>query len=304
MDAEIQTFEHYIQQQIDTNRSRNLLYEQAKFSMDIEPGFYSALEELLARSAAGEADAISLDLVRFTAHTLLKRLYAVNQFLRVDPGKLEELEGIYRQTWEAMQENGEIQATLRELHYPQLARWLASLFPEHFLEPLKASPVIGNVVCEEYSPQLQVQLFQLDVSRIKQPVIDVGCGSHANLVRYLRSIGVDAYGVDRHLEVHESYLEQGDWLDYPFERDRWGSIISNMAFTNHLHYTYHQDRNQFARYLLKMKDMFASLARGGSFCYAPSVPFVEDRLAAEEYHVKRRRITEGVFISVVQKIAG
>ena len=68
MDAEIQTFEHYIQQQIDTNRSRNLLYEQAKFSMDIEPGFYSALEELLARSAAGRSRCyFASDLVRFTA---------------------------------------------------------------------------------------------------------------------------------------------------------------------------------------------------------------------------------------------
>lgn len=298
----MQSIENCIQRQIDINRSKNLLHAQAKHFMDIEPGFRSTLEELLTLSSSDKAEHLPPKLVQFAARTLLKRLFSVNQFLRIDRQKLAELECIYRHTWDTMRQTGNIQVTLRELHYPQLSQWLASLYPIDFLEPIRSLPIVGHVVCEEYSAQLQVALFQIDISRIHQPLIDVGCGSRAILVRYLRSLGVEAYGFDRLLEVQEPYLEQKDWFDYAFERSRWGSVTSNMGFTNHLLYTYHQDRSQFVSYLLKMKDILGSLVIGGSFYYAPGVPFIEDRLAPTHYHVERRRVIEDIFVSVVTKV--
>jgi len=47
-----------------------------------------------------------------------------------------------------------------------------------------------------------------------------------------------------------------------------GSIVSNMAFTNHLNYAYRHDVSQLEPYLLKMKEILAALAPGGSFYYA------------------------------------
>ena len=67
-------------------------------------------------------------------------------------------------------------------------------------------------------------------------MIDVGCGSQANLVTYFRALGIEAYGIDRHLETHKPYLDQVDWFDYDFEAGRWGTIVSHMSFTNHLNY--------------------------------------------------------------------
>ena len=71
----------------------------------------------------------------------------------------------------------------------------------------------------------------------------------------MRSLGIAAFGFDRQLEIQEPHIEQRDWFDYPFEAGKWGSIVSNMAFTNHLNYAYLHDVSQLEQYLLKMKDI-------------------------------------------------
>jgi hypothetical protein len=294
--------ENSIQQQIETNQSKNLLYDHAEQIMEIEPGFRSTLEALLA-IPADKAEPLPAGMVSFAVRSFLKKLYSVNQYLRINPKKMEELEHIYWLTWQTMLRTGNIQAALREQHYPKLSQWLATLYPNKFLEPIRVLPAVGHVVCEEYSALLQLELFQIDVTQLKQPLIDIGCGSRANLVRYLRSLEIEAYGFDRFLEIQAPYLEQKDWFDMVFEPGQWGSILSNMAFTNHLNHTYHHDRNQFAQYLLKMKDIFASLAIGGSFYYAPGLPFIEDRLDPTQYKVERKRVIQDVFVSVVTRTA-
>jgi hypothetical protein len=155
----------------------------------------------------------------------------------------------------------------------------------------------------EYSAEFQIELFGIDISHIQAPVLDIGCGKQANLVRYLGSLGIEAYGIDRHLGIQETYFEQIDWFEYDFQPSRWGTIISNMAFTNHLNYAYLHDISQLEQYLLRMKQILESLLVGGSFYYAPSLPRVEDQLAKETYKVKREQKSSDTFISAVSRIA-
>jgi hypothetical protein len=295
--------ENSIQQQLETNRSKNLLYENVEQIMEIDPAFLAALEELLdATPAKNQPENISSEVVSFAAQALLKRLYAVNQYLSIGDRQVEELKEIYRQTWLTMLSTGNVRSVLRQVHYPALSRWLADLYPTEFRKHLRAAPQVGHVVYEEYSAKLQIELLQIDVAGLKQPVLDIGCGSLANLVRHLRALGIQACGFDRQLEIREPYLEQSDWFEYPFEAGKWGSIVSNMAFTNHLNYAYRHDVSQLELYLLKMKEILEALAAGGSFYYAPSLPFVEERLAPERYKVEREQPASQLFVSIVTRI--
>jgi hypothetical protein len=294
--------EKSIQQQIEANQSKNLLYEHFDEIISVDPDFLAALEESLAKDEPVFSQAAQQELVSFATQTFLKRLAAINQFLRVEPGKVKELENIYRATWKSMRENRKIEATLKKIHYPALSRWLADLYPGEFVERLKSVPKIGCVVCAEYSPQLQIDLLKLDTANMKQPVLDIGCGSAANLVDYLRSSGLDAYGIDRAVLKTETYLQQADWFDYAFVPDRWGTIISNMAFSNHLLYTYHHDSAQLEPYLLKFREILTSLLPGGSFHYAPGVAFIEQRLDPAQYQIEQEHVLGEIFTTKITRL--
>ncbi|MBK9924730.1 MAG: hypothetical protein IPP66_05485 [Anaerolineales bacterium] len=271
--------------------------------MDVDPGFLVSLEKLLHASTETTQGDDHSKIVSFAANELAKRLLSVNPYLELNSSQIEKLEGIYRRTWQEMRRTGNIKITLMDIHYPELSKWLASLYPSKFQKILKTVPVVGSVVYEEYSAELQLELLGIDIYDIQQPVLDIGCGGQANLVRYLRSLGLEGYGVDRHLDVHGSYLTEVDWFAYRFERGAWGTIISNMSFTNHLNYAYLHDVSQLERYLLRMKDILSSLFIGGCFYYAPSLPFVEDKLSINEYRVERVQKVNNIFVSKVTKVA-
>ncbi len=299
----MQPIKDSIKRQLEVNELKNLLFANAEQIIEIEPNFLAALEELLDSTRKDRAQNATAEIVSFAARALLKRVYSVNQYLKISDQKIAELEEIYLRTWRTMLKTGNIQTTLREEHYPELSQWVASVYPQEFRKRLRFSAEVGHVVYEEYSAQLQIELLQIDTAHLTQPVIDIGCGSKANLVRYLRSRGIEAYGFDRQLEKPEPYLEKRDWLEYPFEAASWGTIISNMAFTNHLNYAYLHDASQLEQYLLKMRDIIESLAIGGQFFYAPSLPFVENRFDPRCYTVERERTVGELFVSTVTKIA-
>ena len=285
------------------NSSKNLLFENAKQIMGTEPGFLAALEELLNTSDGDVPEDVHAEVVSFTTNELVKRLLAVNPYLGIDKQQIETLKGIYQRTWRTMKQTGDIRTTLREFHYPELSKWLASLYPEKFRDVLKNASTISSVIYGEYSAEMQIELLGIDVAQIQQPVLDIGCGSHANLMKYFRSQGLEAYGIDRHLEVRDSCLEQVDWFDYVLTPNSWGTIVSNMGFTNHLNYAYLHDVSQLERYLLKMKEILMSLSINGRFYYAPSLPFVEEKLSAKEYRVEGMRAVNEVSVSVITRIA-
>jgi hypothetical protein len=76
--------ENSIKQQLEANRSKNLLYENVEESMEIEPGFLAALEELVDSSGGkNTSNGVSAEVVACAAQALLKRLSSVNQYLSI-----------------------------------------------------------------------------------------------------------------------------------------------------------------------------------------------------------------------------
>lgn len=297
----MQSIDVLIKQQLEVNKSKNLLFENVTQIMNVEPSFLAALEELLNSNIGDKSEEVHSEFISFAAKELVKRLYSINPYLRVSKVQVGNLEQIYRRTWQRMIKTGNIKTTLNEFHYPELSKWLATLYPEKFQQSLKFSSGIGRVTYEEYSAELQIELLGIDIAHIKQPVIDIGCGSQANLVRYLRSLDVEAYGIDRQLEIHEPYLNQVDWFDFYFEPNRWGTVISNMGFANHLNYAYLHDISQLEHYLLKMKEIIESLSASSYFYYAPSLPFVEDKLSAKSYKVERKQKISDIYVSIIMR---
>lgn len=291
-----------IQQQLNINQSKNLLFEHIQQSMSVAPSFLAALEALLNSDSDQAPEDAYAGFVSFTAHEMVKRIYSINPYLRVSPADAAALEQIYRQTWQLMQRTRDIKTTLNEFHYPALSHWLAGLYPEELQKSLKGSPGVGRVTYEEYSAEFQIELLGLDLVRLQQPILDVGCGSQANLVRHLRSAGLEAYGIDRCVETSRPYIFQADWFDYRFEKDRWGTLVSNMGFTNHLNYAYRHDYSQLERYLLKIKEMVEALAPGGCFTYAPGLPAVEEALPAQQYIVQREQKTQDLSVSRIIRV--
>lgn len=298
----MQPIETLIRQQLNTNQTRNLLSGNVDAIMEIEPDFLAALEEWLDPGTRSSAEWVYPQLVTFTANEVIHRLHAINPYLQMDAEQIDALEAIYRRTWQRMIQTGNIQATLTQFHYPELSRWLGKLYPEKFREALREPSEIGRVIYGEYSAEFQLALFGIEPANLLQPVVDIGCGGKANLVKALRAAGIEAYGIDRFLEIDGPYFEQADWFDYPFEQGKWGTVLANMSFTNHLNYAYLHDVAQLERYLLKAKEIFESLAPGGCFYYAPGLPFVEEKLPIERYQVKRCQKAGSVPISIVRRI--
>lgn len=147
-------------------------------------------------------------------------------------------------------------------------------------------------VNEQYSPQLQLALLNIRPETMAGPVLDVGCGSRAGLVHCLRGCGIKAYGIDLFVEAEEG-LSSGDWLTFDPGENRWGTIVSHLAFSNHFLHQHFRPGGKPERYAAQYMRLLKSLKKGGSFHYAPGLPFIEDLLPAQNYLVRRSEIDFG-----------
>jgi hypothetical protein len=152
------------------------------------------------------------------------------------------------------------------------------------------------VVCAEYSSSLQTEILALDEGDLREPVLDIGCGRHARLVRHLRSRGIEAYGIERFPlseearsdGLDESAVIARDWNEYGFSSRRWGTILSHLAFSNHFARHAARAEGRDLDYAKKYREILESLRLGGSFRYAPSLPYVERHLDPTFYAVSIR----------------
>lgn len=282
--------------QIDHNRQKNLLYSSPGEIMTVDKSFLDIIDKLKEKSIP-----IDDDLINFVAAELIKSVYKVNQFINIPDIKNEELKNIYRQSWEIISESYNIEEALYKYHYPALSEWLSSLYPPLIKDYLKEQKEIRSVVCEEYSPQFQVQILQIDINKLLPPVLDIGCGRNANLVNYLRENNIEAYGIDRLIENETDCLFNADWLTYNLRIKEWGTIISNAAFSNHMMYTAKYDKEKLKDYLLKYNEIINSLKPGGEFIYAPGLAFIEERLDMNIFEITISSITGNYFLTKLKK---
>jgi hypothetical protein len=153
------------------------------------------------------------------------------------------------------------------------------------LATLVAPFVARSVVCAEYDPELQLRVLGLEATALPEPVLDLGCGPEARLVRWLRERGISAAGIDRHAGC-DAVIE-ADFLEHPLGTERWGAIVSHHGFS--LHFIHHHlgSEQMAARYAARTLQILFALRPGGVFAYAPGLPFFEPVLSRAGWLVQR-----------------
>ena len=274
----------YLEKELRANTGKNI------FSKDFEN---SVMDLKITRKLLEELRTIGLNyrhqVLEEIVDKVIRELCRVNQYYYFGEKEKRELKLLYASLLDRLLEKGEdLEARLpgiRSSHVENLRRWLVESNP--FAEELYVShqKTLEMTPCEEYSAEFQLQLFNIHPESLTAPVLDVGCGEHSQLVRLLRDRGIEAYGMDRYRSA-EAWIFESDWLTADYGKNRWGTVISNLAFSNHFHHHHLRRDGQFAAYAECYMRILESLRPGGVFYYAPELPFVEEHLDRGKYSVE------------------
>ncbi|MDC7240771.1 MAG: hypothetical protein PQJ50_10465 [Spirochaetales bacterium] len=286
--------EKKIEKQIGLNKNINLFSSNLNKNFQIDNDFIAELLNLKIQNKG-----ISRESLRKTRNIVLETLYGINQYINVQQKDMIELEEIYKVTFDKISTVNVSEVMID--HYQRLSTWLSRFYPNHFINQLREQEIIGSVLNEEYSADFQIYILDLVVANLDEPIIDIGCGKTGNLPCKLKEMGKDAVGIDRIIEEEKDYLIEKNWFDFYFENEKWGTIISNMSFVNHLLYTYENDNLNLEKYLIKFKEILDALKPCGRFIYTPSIPFLENYLDGKKYRISRDLIINGISRTLIER---
>ena len=291
-----ENIKQHIKDQIAYNSGKNLLADEQMNSLQLIEVNPSLVEKIQQMDADTEKEMID-----FLADEALQEFCRVNQYFAFNAESVIELKAIYSELNQKIRKlnanasQAELNAVSHE-HYMNLCNWLVhtNAFAGKMYSGDQEYAV--PVACSEYPPDLQLSILKIDLKLLIEPVLDIGCGRELNLVNYLRDNGIEAYGIDR-FDNDNPYYVKTDWLEYNFGIQKWGSLISNLGFSNHfIHHNLRADGN-FRGYAKKYMEILNSLKTGGSFYYAPDLPFIEKHLDKANYLFTENTIDGYVFKS-------
>lgn len=286
-----QNIKQFIKKQISSNKGKNLFANNETNSLQLIEVDDSLVETLKKMDAATERE-----LIDFMTDEALQEFCRVNQYFSFNSESIQQLKEIYSLLNKDIRALGNSTQSselklISKLHYERLCDWLVKT--NAFAGKMYDSnqEYVEPVVCSEYPPGLQLNILQLGIKTMLQPVLDIGCGREMNLVNYLRNYGIEAYGIDR-FDNKSPYYQKVDWLEYQFETNKWGTIISNLGFSNH--FTHHNARidGKYRDYAIKYMEILSSLQPKGSFHYSPDLPFIEVYIDKSKFRV-RNLLIEG-----------
>jgi SAM-dependent methyltransferase len=242
------------------------------------------LDAVLAADPAGEG--WSSAPARSVRKLAVRWLHSKNQFLQLEGEHVSRLERGARSLLISLREllqSAPDSAAVRHGATATLAVYREQL--ERVFCSLQPQGAASQVICSEYSPELQFEVLGLSLNSLRAPLLDVGCGVQAQLVAWLRARSIEAFGLDR--DANGDHLVEADWLEYAFEPSQWGMIVSHLGFS--LHFLHHHlgSAEQAARYAKKYLEILRALRPQGIFAYAPAVPFFEQVLPRSHFRVQR-----------------
>ena len=284
-----------IDKQIEKNINLNLLYENIEEILQVDESF-SDIFSLLRDGGVEKLE----DIIDYTVDKTISAIYSINQFIHITAEQKRELYNIYKESWETFDSNAPEQSILN--HHKRLSKWISKLYPSDFTEVLRTKDQIGNVVNAQYSADFQMKVLGLELENLMEPIIDIGCGSQANLVRHICKQKNEVLGIDRVIEYKSEHTKEIGWLEFEFRPCFYGTIIANMSFANHLVYHMQNKTPYIQAYLSKYKEIIASIKKGGVFVYAPSLPFIEQLLDNTQFSVDITDFGDNNRVSKIQRI--
>ncbi len=296
-------FKQAIEEQIDRNEQSNLFFRDHEKAIRVGQDFLSILDMVRTENNQQLIDEKIGDYVSFAADKLIKIILSVNQYIQISPEQRSAVEQIYRNSWENLKQSKDIKNTLFKVHYPRLAEWLMSLYPSHFPDALQFQTSLNKLICKEYSPAFQLQTLGVDISKLNQPVLDIGCGLNANLVQFLRRKNIQIWGFDRSVENQSSFIKRDDWFLYDYRQNFWGTIISNAALSNHILYAAKNDPELFQKYRSLLQKILDSLKFQGSLILAPGNSFIRSAVVNDGCKMVNRQIVGEFYVTFITRTA-
>jgi len=284
-----------IDRQIESNKGKNLFADDTDNSLRFLQKTVIAIERTGALSDGDESV-----LIDYVTNKVLEEFCRINQYFSFDKESVNNLKAIYTELFRNLKHKNSELDSISHIHFQNLKTWFRN--SNAFAKKIYSSgeSKIQPVACSEYGAELQLEILQIDYSVLMEPVLDIGCGKKGELVRYFRGRGIEAYGIDR-FSGEDSYLAKSDWLEYEYGINKWGTLTSNLGFSNHFNHHHMRDDGDFVAYAKKYMDILNSLKTGGSFHYAPDLPFIEKYLDNDKYLIRRQNIGRKDFKTTIIK---
>ena len=235
------------------------------------------------RVDASDARALRQDLVRW--------ITSKNQFIHLDEATESEMDDAIARLGDALA-SGDLDEAQDVLD--DVLDGLATM-----IESAIGAP--REVIASEYTVDLQLAVLHLPPRELRSPLLDVGCGKGATLVRHVRALGIEATGIDR--EAPED-ATRADWMTFDFGVDHYATIVSHLAFTLHFVRAHHASEVDARRYAEVFVRITRALAPGGRFAYVPSVPFIESVLPTQRFRIERHRVIGGGTLDSLRSKSG
>lgn len=285
-----------IDRQIEFNKGKNIFADEKNSSLKFIDDTVNLFRTM---SLSKEAEKT---LISYVTHKSLDEFCRVNQYYTFNRQAKDELRRIYCELLSNIKNNNNSIKSTSEHHYENIREWLRKTNPFAAKIYSNAANDIHPVACSEYSAELQIDVLKVDLKTLKAPVLDIGCGRQGILVNYLNDSGIESFGIDR-FSFSEGILNNADWLEYNYGVDKWGTIISNLGFSNHFKHHHLRADGNYIEYGIKYMEILRSLKVGGRFHYAPDLPFIEIYLDNKQYQIDKFEIAESDFkTSVVTRL--
>ena len=297
--------EQSILERYDLNWDKTLkdVYELHSGFLQIEPVVKFSFEHRESiLEVLNQSETFNSILNLFVTKTL-EFTYNSNQFINMgDEGK-KELTRIYTLHLLNIKSVLEKELTYKELehqinflmaeHFQRLRDNIIRYFDNEVTSDVYENVILKNAVCEEYSPVFQIKILGIDLNNIENPILDIGCGKSGGLVKYLIDHGYEAVGIDRIVDK-EKFLVEADWLTFNYDCRKWGTIISQMSFTNHFIFNHLYKKGVPENYAQTYRKIIDSLSVNGSFYYTPALPFIEKYLQSEKFFISYNRFEQTI----------
>jgi hypothetical protein len=275
-----------IDKQIEFNKGKNLFFNETDFPLKFIHETTEAIE-----NSGGFSDEDAKLLIDYSTNKALDEFCRINQYFSFNRQSKAELREIYSGFITSIRNKTSSAEALSKTHYQNLKLWLQKSNPFAAIIYSNEDKLLKPVPCSEYTAELQIDILRIDLNSLIEPVLDIGCGKKGELVKRLKASGFEAYGLDR-LSFDCPDLIEADWLEFDYEQRKWGTILSNLGFSNHFNHHHLRNDGNYIGYAKKYMKILESLKINGSFHYAPDLPFVEHHLSNAQFSLAKYEIGE------------
>lgn len=278
-------FKVAIDKQIEFNQGKNLFFKNLNSFQFTENTIKTIKQVAILPSYS------LLMLIDYATDKAIEEFCRINQYYSIDSKARNELRDVYSELVKCIQTKSSSIEDIAKNHYRKLQQWIITnnSFAERVYQDNNQRADI--VTCSQYTPELQLDLLRIDIARLKQPVLDIGCGKDSLLVNYLTKNGINVVGIDRY-KFNSFNLLTTDWLEYDYGKNIWGTIISNLGFSNHFQHHNLRIDGKYIEYAKTYMRILEALTVDGQFHYVPELPFVEKYLERQKYEINKYDINE------------